>query len=217
MRSRRDFMKLGLAVGAAGLLPRWVNADGNVFSSSGNQPFPSPYLQPFVTELPIPPAIRPLDPFATQRSVPFGTQYHIINIREGLHSFHPQLPPTPVWGYDGVSTNGNLLTPGPTLVTRVGQPTLVRFQNQLPANHRGFGAPNMSIHRHGGFQESQDDGYPLDLFGPGQVSRLLLPRDPGRGPARDAEHAVVPRSLHRFHGAQCVSRPGRVQRAVRRR
>lgn len=182
LNSRRDFLKMGLVAGATSLLPRWVNADGGVFSTRGRQPFPSPFLQPFISEMPIPPALQPIGQFGTARDVPFGTRFHLMRIREGLHTYHPHLPATPTWGYVGEGIDGNLLTPGPTLVTRVGEPLLVRFQNELPANPRGFGVPNMVVHRHGGFQESQDDGFPLDMFQPGQSRDYFYPEIPEEDP-----------------------------------
>ena len=183
MSSRRRFLKqMGLVAGAAAIMPRWVKASGDVFSARAGQPLTSPFLRPFVSDLPIPPVLQPLDPFSTNRDVPIGTQFHLMRIREAMHSFHPDLPATSVWGYVGERTDGNLMTPGPTLVTRVGVPTLVRFVNELPANHRGFGVPNMTVHRHGGFQASEDDGYPLDHFGPGTSRDYFYPEIPEEDP-----------------------------------
>jgi len=81
----------------------------------------------------------------------------LIHESAALHSFHPQLPPNSIWGYEG-------MTPGPTFIAN-GAPFLVRFVNELPANDPvGIGEPITSVHRHGGFQAPEDDGYPLDTF-----------------------------------------------------
>ncbi len=58
---------------------------------------------------------------------------------------------TPVFGYDGTF-------PGPTLVTRRGQPALVRHTNRLPV-------PTV-VHLHGGHTPADSDGYPTDLLLP---------------------------------------------------
>ena len=48
----------------------------------------------------------------------------LIHERQALHSFHPRLPPSSVWGYNG-------MVPGPTFLGRSGTPFLVRFVNDL--------------------------------------------------------------------------------------
>ena len=164
--SRRDVLRAGLLASGSLLLPRWARADESLFSTAA---FPSPFLRPFVAELPIPPIPRQAAPFATMRQVPAGAVYHEIRGRAGLHRYHPDLPLTSVWGYEDVNgAGGSPITPGPTFVSREGTPMVVRFRNELPPNHIGFGAPNMAIHRHGGEQSSEDDGYPTDLFRPGE-------------------------------------------------
>ena len=179
MPSRREFLRTSLLLGGATLLPRWSWADTSAFGSS---PLPSPTLRPFTLELPIPPAVRPVAPFATARLVSPGTVFHDIRMREGQHRFHPDLPPTNVWGYEDVSAPGAPLTPGPTFVSRAGAPRLVRFRNELPADHRGFGVPNTVIHRHGGVQSSEDDGFPLDFLRPGESRDYFYPDFEREGP-----------------------------------
>src|SRR5262245_36915637 len=150
---------------------------------------PSPFTRPFVDELPIPPLATPVGRFATQadpadcvnvdgstafhvsgpRIVPAGTEFFDLVERPGLHSFHRDLPLNSIWGYNGI-------TPGPTFVARVGTPFLVRFRNQLPENDPvGIGQPITAIHRHGGFQSPENDGYPLDTFCTGQSRDYFYP------------------------------------------
>jgi len=166
--TRRDILRASLALGASALLPRWARADGGSFDGRSLDKVRSPFLRPFAIEMPVPPVLQPVAPFGTSRFVGPNPRFHQLRVQEAPHTFHPDLPPSSVWGYVGDATNGNLVTPGPTLVTRVGQSAVVRVQNELPANHRGFGVPNMAMHRHGGFQASEDDGFPEDLFSPGQ-------------------------------------------------
>jgi len=162
MPTRRDVLRAGLLLGGAALMPRWAMAD-----SSAPQ-LPSPFLRPFALELPSPPVVQPMAPFATRRFVEPGTVFHEVRIRELQQQVHPDLPPTTVWGYQDASQTSTRISPGHTFVGRQGTPRIVRFHNDLPADHRGFGVPNTVIHRHGGNQASEDDGYPLDIFHPGE-------------------------------------------------
>ena len=166
MTTRRDFLRAGLLLGGASLMPRWALADNG---GSSTQRFPSPFLRPFAMELPIPPVVQPVPAFATRRQVLPGTVFHEMRIRERQQQYHPDLPPTTVWGYEDVNQPQSRNSPGHTFVGKQGTPRMVRFHNELPADHRGFGVPNMVVHRHGGNQESQDDGFPLDLFHPGEA------------------------------------------------
>ncbi|TMA48655.1 MAG: hypothetical protein E6J83_02960, partial [Deltaproteobacteria bacterium] len=186
MFSRRDLLKLGLISGTYGLLGpaprRRAFADGLP---------PSPRTTPFLVELPIAPIAQPVAPFPTRgdpgncvnvdgttafhvhgpRVVPTNTQFFLIHERVGAHAFHPQLPPNVIWGYDG-------MTPGPTFMARSGTPFLVRFVNDLPENDPvGIGEPINAIHRHGGWQFPEDDGYPLDTFCAGQSRDYYYPNE----------------------------------------
>jgi len=168
--TRRDLLRAAVALGAGAMLPRWARADGGVNLGRSLDKVRSPFLRPFAIEMPVPPVLQPVSPFGSTRFVAANTRHYTLRVQEALHTFHPDLPPAPVWGYVGEATSGNLVTPGPTSwVTRIGEPALVRLVNELPAFHRGFGVPNMAMHRHGGFQSSEDDGYPEDLVTPGQT------------------------------------------------
>ena len=90
-----------------------------------------------------------------------ANELYQIDIKPGMHSFHPELPTQEVWGYEG-------LVPGPTMVSRYGHPKIVRFSNLLPTNHVGIGVPETSTHNHNGHQESFSDGHPTDFLTSGQ-------------------------------------------------
>src|SRR5438093_1438037 len=147
---------------------------------------------PFLEELPIAPIAQPVARFATQadpancvnvdgttavhvhgpRAVPTNAQFFLIHERPAPHSFHPQLPSNVIWGYNGMA-------PGPTFLGRSGTPFLVRFVNDLPTNDPGgTGEPITAVHRHGGFQAPEDDGYPLDTFCAGQSRDYFYPQTP---------------------------------------
>src|SRR5439155_161544 len=151
-----------------------------------------PPTTPFLEELPIAPIAPPVARFATPadpancvnvdgttavhvhgpRVVPTHAQFFLIHERPAPHSFHPQLPSNVIWGYNGMA-------PGPTFLGRSGTPFLVRFVNDLPTNDPvGIGEPITAVHRHGGFQAPEDDGYPLDTFCTGQSRDYFYPQTP---------------------------------------
>lgn len=141
-------------------------------------PGQSPATTPFVQALPIPPIAVPtiLNPQPTisantaageaaradhqdfNRFFPF-VQYD-ISIQPTMHQFHPDIPPTYCWGYNGIY-------PGPTFLGVYGLPSLVRFHNNLPVNHNGFGTNTHTTHLHNGHTASESDGFAADFWGPG--------------------------------------------------
>jgi len=191
--SRRELVKWGVIGGGVsmfGLKPAWVRA-----SRSGDL-WRSPATAPFVTELlpgrGLPSISQPVAPFSTlvdpgdclnvdgsrafhvspPREVPPNTEFHLVHVRPVMHRFHPALPPNPMWGYNGE-------IPGPTFVARDGTPQLVRFVNDLPElDPVQIGLPILAVHRHGGFQAPEDDGYPLDTFCTGQSRDYFFPNTP---------------------------------------
>ncbi len=92
------------------------------------------------------------------RAAPANAAYYQIEMRQAMHSFHRDLPPNSIWGYNG-------LTLGPTIVAQANSTVVARFRNALPANDPvHIGTPIASIHRHGGFQAPEDDGHPAYFF-----------------------------------------------------
>ena len=193
--SRRDLLRWGIAIGGAAMLPGGLRP---CLARADDLP-PSPHTDPFLLELKpgqgIPPIAQPVKPFYTQadpgicvnvdgstafhvsapRVVPPNTEFFLIHERPVSHSFSPQLPNNILWGYDG-------MIPGPTIVAKNGTPQLIRFINDLPVNDPvGIGEPISAIHRHGGFQASQDDGYPLDTFCTKQSRDYFYPNVPADG------------------------------------
>jgi FtsP/CotA-like multicopper oxidase with cupredoxin domain len=81
--------------------------------------------------------------------------------KEAFVTMSPDLPPQPVWGFDG-------LYPGPTHYARYSQECLVRNFNDLPAQNRGFGMNSVSTHLHNAHTPSESDGFPCDFFSSGQ-------------------------------------------------
>jgi spore coat protein A len=73
-----------------------------------------PQLAPFVDGLPLP-----------QRLI--AEEHHgslVVRMRMGDHRFHRDLPPSKIWGYEG-------MVPGPTIEAERGQPVTVEWRNEL--------------------------------------------------------------------------------------
>lgn len=194
--SRRELVKWGIVGGGTamfGLRPAWVRG-----ALSGGLSTPPP-TAPFVMELlpgrGLPLVSRPVAPFPTladpgeclntdqsrafhvsgPRPVPPNTEFHLVPVTPVTHVFHPALPASLLWGYGGQ-------VPGPTFVARSGTPQLIRFVNRLREDDPvGIGVPTLAVHRHGGYQAPQDDGYPLDTFCPGQSRDYYYPNQPAAG------------------------------------
>lgn len=146
------------------------------------QPTNSPNTTPFVQALPIPPVAIPqftLNPAPTLSANTAGGEaaradhqrwnqflphvYYDVHLQPAMHQFHPDLPPTYIWGYNGIY-------PGPTFLNLYNIPVLVRFHNDLPATHNdavNFGDNNHTTHLHNGHTASESDGFAGDFWAPG--------------------------------------------------
>ncbi|HEY0557033.1 MAG TPA: multicopper oxidase domain-containing protein, partial [Thermoanaerobaculia bacterium] len=103
---RRELLRLGAVTGAGALLlPKKL-----AFAQS------SPALTPFVDPLPIPPVLSP------------GAGTIDVHMRQFTQKLHRDLPPTKLWGYNG-------MYPGPTFEVRSGSPVSVQWLNDLPSHH----------------------------------------------------------------------------------
>ena len=76
--------------------------------------------------------------------------------------FHPDYPQQRVWGFEGRTARGRELNP--TIMARYGRPVICRLFNGLPADHVGFGTPEISLHLHNLHTPSESDGFPGDYF-----------------------------------------------------
>lgn len=201
---RRDFLKLGAATGAAGLVsPRALlgAADDDRLKflcppdglPSDVLTRPSPPSTPFVAPLNIPgikqPVSEPLnpspDPRAHQRYGEFlPKKFYEIHENEFLWQYHPEPPYDKgswAWGFDGV-------TPGPTFQARYGEPVLVRMFNDLPpvgAGKIGFALSHTTTHLHNAHTASESDGFPMDFITPGEFWDHHYPNFPSRHDPRE--------------------------------
>ncbi len=146
--TRKDFLKLGLVAGGAGLAPafgasasppggRGNATTGNLLRSAARLP------KPFRVSLPVPAVLEPV------RSDADADHYEITQ-KVGKAEILPGLQ-TEVWGYEGSF-------PGPTIESRSGRATIVRQINELPVP--------VSTHLHGGRTPASSDGFPTDLILP---------------------------------------------------
>lgn len=86
-----------------------------------------------------------------------GPVFYELHLREAMHTFHPEYPAQPIWGFGGTY-------PGPTFHSRYGTPAIVRLFNELPADHVGFGTPETTMHLHNLHTGSESDGFPGDYW-----------------------------------------------------
>ncbi len=189
---RRDFLKLGAAALLSPLLLRSSR------SSAESAPVfpPSPPTTPWLTTLPneITPlqAVAALSPNPTVAANTAGGEagraahqryaeltgvlgapllYELKAKERPDWVFHPAYPPQRIWGFEG-NTPG-AVTPGPVIYARYGKPVIVRFRNQLPQNHVGFGTPEISTHLHNAHTGSESDGFPGDYYSANKAGPTL--------------------------------------------
>ena len=86
-------------------------------------------------------------------------RFYILPLRENrLHHWHTQLPKGTIWGHGGCF-------PGVTLQARYGEPVVVRYTNELPANpDSAFGNPESITHLHNFHSASESDGGPWGSY-----------------------------------------------------
>lgn len=160
--SRRQVLKAAAAAGGAAS----VSISAPAIASTKPR---TPYTTPFAVPLPV---YTPKQPASVLQPSPLAAadldecgrddhqaflyfppkQLYELRVREAMHSFHPELPTQPVWGYDGI-------VPGPTIVARYGSPVIVRIYNELPAATNGFGSPEISTHLHNAHAPAESDGF----------------------------------------------------------
>ncbi|MEW4025276.1 copper oxidase [Bacillus siamensis] len=121
-------------------------------------------LEKFADELPIIETLKP-------QKKSDGSTYYEVTMKECFHKLHRDLPPTRLWGYNG-------LFPGPTIDVNQGESIYVKWMNDLPDKHflpvdhtihhseSGHQEPDgrTVVHLHGGETPPDSDGYPEAWF-----------------------------------------------------
>jgi len=173
-KGRRAFLGGVTAALAASPWLKRVHASPATVAPTLATPF---RITPFVQPLPIPEVAQPVGigkppyrPGEVEGGIApeyadlatyerFLTKYYQIEMKEAIHQFIPGVE-TPVWTYNGT-------VPGPTFMTRIGEPIVVRFINHLPVE--------TSIHFHGGHTPAHADGNPVFLIHHGQARDYFYP------------------------------------------
>jgi len=129
-------------------------------------------LKKYITPLPEAQLLTPMEKFCGgQGKLPL----YIITMEQGNHKLHPDLPPTTLWTFNG-------LTEFPLINNKRYCGIYVKWVNNLPTkalleqyiDHTLAGAgtdvPDVRnvVHLHGGEQSAFSDGGPLEWFVPGQ-------------------------------------------------
>ncbi|WP_158753496.1 multicopper oxidase domain-containing protein [Dyella sp. S184] len=217
--SRRRFL-----CGASGLLGAYAFADALHVASAATSPMVMPArmampvlaapkvplinptsLARFVDPLPVPPIARP----AGQRAHPAypgqTLPYYRMEMRAFSARLHRDLPPTPLWGYDGRS-------PGPTFEAVRGQPLLVEWVNALPTRHflpidhnihgaeRAKPAVRTVTHVHGARVPAGSDGYPEDWYASGHSALYHYPNGQDAATLWYHDHAMGITRLNIYAG-----------------
>jgi FtsP/CotA-like multicopper oxidase with cupredoxin domain len=164
-------------LGGAGVLFGIRRSRGQILVTPGVL-MSSPPVTPWLEPLPIPPTKQPVAMLTGDTAHPgdscvpsdhqryaqcYPQKFYELREMEALHSFHPQLPPSPIWGFDG-------LFPGPVFKEWYGTPAMVRIYNDLPNGppSGGFGIPSTSTHLHNLHAASESDGFPGDFIDAGE-------------------------------------------------
>lgn len=135
-------------------------------------------LTPFVDPLPIPPQAEPV-------GVHDGAPLYEVTLRQVEQKLHRDLPPPPVFTYNGV-------WPGPTFEVEHETPIYVKWRNELPehypdwlpvqkSHHVPDDVTRTVAHLHGGITESRSDGYPLWTQDPGEEVLYHYPNGDAQG------------------------------------
>jgi FtsP/CotA-like multicopper oxidase with cupredoxin domain len=190
--TRRDLVKMGLMTGGGGLILADKSLAASGPGSLGSLPPLAPFVQPLpilpvlpersVTELDPAPTINPNRAINPATGLPFEGRsephqsrerfppqtYHVTRMGANPNArVHPDLPAQTFWGFNlgGADLTADPpLSPGPVLVMRYLEATLVRRYNALPpaAQNGGFGVPEVSTHLHNFHSAPDSDGGPCD-------------------------------------------------------
>ena len=176
LKSRRDFLKLGIASAPALVLGNRIAAEGTGSSQSARAAYRTPgTLDRYIDSLPIP---EQMTPYETRKDKALY-RVRMVEFRRQMHS---QLPPTRLWGYEGQY-------PGPIFEAFRGQAIEVHWENHLPLKHifevdtsiHGAMPPAPAVrtvpHLHGSRTTSYSDGLPETWFTPGSSVRYEYPNE----------------------------------------
>jgi len=173
--SRRTFLKGGAALMAAPLLMTSQKSFAALPPSPPTVPWQAilPDEITLVYGAPLSPAPTEAANIANgeagrpphQRWSEFGPQaepYELHIAQRDDWVFNPSYPPQRTWTYQAAEPDLNTLAP--VVFAHYGHPILCRIYNDLPAEHVGFGTPDVSTHLHNLHTGSESDGFPGDYY-----------------------------------------------------
>jgi spore coat protein A len=185
MLDRRALIKLGLYGGSGALLHltrlnsgalAWAldeddrSEDEKEHHHKHHKHHGPPPPPPFMLGLPLPPVKQKVNP-STLPGVPLfndgiPTSYYEIHEHQAPVPVLPGMPPTVVWGFDGIWL-------GPTLQANIGERVVIRMHNDLG------GTNNSIVHHHGAHVTSEYDGSALwsQQIYPGMFKDFVYPND----------------------------------------
>ncbi|MFM7187711.1 MAG: multicopper oxidase domain-containing protein, partial [Armatimonadota bacterium] len=190
--TRRNLLKAGAAVGAAGAaatsshamagITKLAKADKNRAAAKSASPAKPVAALPLdnAAALALPKFVWPVQQPAilTPGTAADGSQYYEIAAMPTTHQVYPGWTPTPMWAYGQNGTTPSF--PGPTMVAEVNKPVTIKWLNQIPdgtphllasvidTNFAGAdnGEPDarMTVHLHGAHVRPEYDGDPEAWF-----------------------------------------------------
>ena len=179
--TRRDVLKLGVLGSAALILPVERVARSSLQQANRLDPARLPAVGQL--RFGVPPVAAPVSKTVTVPGNwidpvhPAGTQpvsvevdYYASHMRQVAVPILPGLPPTVIWGYQGIA-------PGPTVHAERGRPVIMRHFNDMAEQHPvlRYGRPQTSVHLHGNQSLPQHDGYASDTTDFGQYKDYWYP------------------------------------------
>jgi spore coat protein A len=165
MLTRRHLLRLGSGFATSIAPHSWPGSWRAWAHEGGSGKIRSPLLRKFVDPLP---RLRP----ARQAGELAGSPFYDIAAKPVRQRLHRDLPPTPLWAYDGQF-------PGPTLDVRRGQKIFIRwrseitgsaflipqaFDTHLHGTDHGEPATKTVVHVHGAVVPPESDGHPDAWF-----------------------------------------------------
>ena len=113
--------------------------------------------------------------------------YYEIELKPFTKQIYPNLPPTNLVGYDGMS-------PGPQFNMQKGREAVVRFLNN--------GGSEMSVHVHGQYNRAPFDGWAADYAQPGQYKDYYYPNAQNARTIWYHDHTEYTTAEHAYRGQE---------------
>lgn len=163
--TRRELNRMGILAGGS-----YFGVRGLALRSALAQSVTSPKTTPWKDSMPVP---RVMGDSGHQEGYDVNKHQwcaglyepkheYLLTAQESLHSFHSDLPDSAIWSYGSNGFGGTMID------AHYGEPILIRVKNNLPADHVGFGQPEIATHLHNFHNATESDGGPWNWYGPGK-------------------------------------------------